>query len=380
VAGGSVTRPRLFPREPISPSLFEGVVVYASGTNRACDIRGALCAGVPVWVDICRLSPAATHELLRSALPVFLDSGAFSEVSFRDGDICMERPISDDQWHSRLEKYLNVARQLRRSRMPCAACAPVTVVAPDCVGSQEETLARLAKFRAQIRQVHALGADVVVPLQVGSLDVCDFYQKAKALLGIEIVPGMPMNKAATKADTIQSLIQAVTPKRIHLLGLGAENHKARPLIRFLRHLSPEILISMDANRIRAAVGKNRSITRSEKRHFDDLIPSWTGVIDVREWGGASHDFTELLFQPSHWLTGTELQQFAGSLTWLDETRKREFLRSPDEFVNTDENLNDWLYQSLTAAYFRYARRTAKRSARTRAVMEELQQSIVAQRP
>jgi hypothetical protein len=136
---------------------------------------------------------------------------------------------------------------------------------------------------------------------------------------------------------------------------------------------------MDANRIRAAVGKNRSITRSEKRHFDDLIPSWTGVIDVREWGGASHDFTELLFQPSHWLTGTELQQFAGSLTWLDETRKREFLRSPDEFVNADENLNDWLYQSLTAAYFRYARRAAKRSARTQAVMEELQESIVAQR-
>jgi hypothetical protein len=229
VAGGSVMQPRLFPREPISPSLFEGVVVYASGTNRACDIRGALCAGVPVGVDISRLSPPATHELLASALPVFLDSRAFSEVSFRDGDICMERPISDDQWHSRLEKYLNIARQLSRKGMPRAACAPVTVVAPDCVGSQEETLARLAKFRAKIRQVHALGADVVAPLQVGSLDVCDFYQKAKALLGIEIVPGMPMNKAATKADTIQSLIQAVTPKRIHLLGLGAENHKARPL-------------------------------------------------------------------------------------------------------------------------------------------------------
>ncbi len=379
MAGGSVTQSRLFSREPISPSLFEGVVVFASGTNRACDIRGALRACVPVGVDISRLSADATHELLASPLPVFLDSGAFSEVSFRDGHVCMKRPISDDQWHSRLKKYLNIAKQLRRRKMPCAACARVTVVAPDYVGSQEKTLARLAKFRAKIRQVHALGADVVVPLQVGSLDLCGFYQKAKALLGIDIVPGMPMNKAATKADAIQDLVQAVAPKRIHLLGLGADNHKARPLIRFLRHLSPEILISMDANRIRAAVGKNRSITQNEKRHFDDVIPSWTGEIDFREWGGSSHDFTELLFQPSHWLTGTELQQFAASLTWLDEARRREFLRSPDEFVNTDENLNDWLYQSLTAAYFHYARQMAKRSARTRAVMEELQESIIAQR-
>jgi hypothetical protein len=327
--------------------------------------------------SISAVSPSGTRELLGTGLPVFLDSGALGEVSIQTGQVCVTHPINDSQWNARLDKYLLIARQLCRKRKRPYPCARVTIVAPDCVGSQELTLKRLSTFCDKIRQVHATGADVVVPMQIGGVDVVEFYAKATSILGIEIVPGMPMKKAAATTAAIQELIQHVSPKRIHLLGLGADNHKAGPLIRFIRQLSPSIAISMDANRIRAAVGKSRSITRSEKKHFDDIIRSWTGEVDLRESGGELHDLTELLFQPSLWLTGTRLTRFADSLTWLTCSQRTEFLEGPDRFVNADENSSDWLYQSLMQAYFGYVSTQTRRSARTRAVTEVLRESKIA---
>jgi hypothetical protein len=368
---------RLFTRTLINRPLAERVVVYSSGTNRASDIRGVIGAGIPVGVDISRLSPSATRELLGSALPVFLDSGAFGEVSIQKSPSCVTHPINDSQWNARLDKYLLIARQLGGKEKSPSSFARVTIVAPDCVGNQGLTLTRLSKFRDRVRQVHAAGADVVVPMQIGSLNVVEFYTKAMSILDIEIVPGMPMKKAATTPEAIQDLIQLCGPRRIHLLGLGADNRKAAPIVRFIRHLSPSISISLDANRIRAAVGKNRSITRREKKHFDDVIPSWTGEVDLRESGGELHDLTEMLFQPSLWLAGMKLTQFANSLTWLTDSQRTVFMADPDSFVNADDNSSDWLHQSLMQAYFGYIGTQTRRSARTRAVTEALRESKIA---
>lgn len=365
----------LFSRTVVNRPLPDGVVVYASGTNRPSDIRGVIAAGIPVGVDVSRLSESAMRELLKSDLPLFLDSGAFSEVSIKNGEISITRPIKDSQWNTRLDKYLLIARHL--GHKPSQICARVTIVAPDCVGSQGSTLNRLLKFRDKIRAVHAAGADVVVPLQTGQLNVVDFYLRAKSILGIEIVPGMPMKKAATTMEDIQHLIEHVRPKRIHFLGLGADSHRADPLTRFIRHFSQTIAISMDANRIRAGVGKNRPITRREKKLFDEAIPGWTSEIDFRESGGELHDLTELLFQPSRWLTGTKLTQFADSLTWLPVCRRTEFLYDPNKFVQADENLNDWLHERLMQAYFEYVSGKTRRAARTLAVTETLSKSKIA---
>lgn len=182
----------LFARTIVNRTLPDGVVVYASGTNRASDIRGVVAAGIPVGLDVSRLSASATRELLKSELPVFLDSGAFSEVLIQNGEICIAHPIKDSQWNARLDKYLLITRQLGHKKSQ--PYARVTIVAPDCVGSQDLTLNRLLKYRDKIREVRAAGADVVVPVQTGHLNVVDFYLKAKSILGIEIVPGMPMKK------------------------------------------------------------------------------------------------------------------------------------------------------------------------------------------
>jgi len=360
-------------------SLVSGVLSYTSGTNRLCDIRGAVAARVPIGVDISRLSASAEAVVRASSAPIFLDSGAFSEVSIRDGLVSIRRSISDSQWHSRLDKYLRLTRQLCGKKKQPTAYSRVTIVAPDCVGNQELTLQRLVRFRDMVRQIHAAGADVIVPMQTGRLNILDFYKKAKAVLNIEIVAGIPMNKAPMSMIAIQNLLRHVRPQRIHLLGMGPDNRRSGSAIQFIRQVSPCILISMDANRIRAAVGENRPITRAERQYCDDAISSWTGEVDLSDWGGNVHDFTELLFQPSLWLSATKLKQFAESLTWLTRREKREFMRAPDEFVNGETNSNDWLYQSLTQAYLRYVRAEARRAGRSKAVCDMLRGSITPRR-
>jgi hypothetical protein len=69
---------RLTCKEVISCPLPEGVTVYASGTNRATDIHGAMVAGVPIGVDVSKLSARAIEAIEKASLPVLLDSGAFS--------------------------------------------------------------------------------------------------------------------------------------------------------------------------------------------------------------------------------------------------------------------------------------------------------------
>jgi hypothetical protein len=85
----------------------------------------------------------------------------------------------------------------------------------------------------------------------------------------------------------------------------------------------------------------------------------------------------LLFQPSRGLTGTKLTQFVDSLTWLPVCRRTEFLDDPDKFVNADENLSDWLSESLMQAYFECVSGKTRRSARTLAVSETLSKSKIA---
>ena len=128
------------------------------------------------------------EEILRSSLPVLLDSGAFSEVAVRDGGIELASPITNQEWKRRLAIYLRIARASSPRRSGLNSVARVTVVAPDRVGSQELTLARLTQFRAEMREVHLAGADILVPLQVGLLGLPEFYDAAAKVIGIGIVP------------------------------------------------------------------------------------------------------------------------------------------------------------------------------------------------
>ncbi len=366
----SITKPALINR-PLS----EGMIVFASGMNRLTDIHGALSAGVPIGADVSKLSQASIRAIIESRLPVLLDSGAFSEVATFDGRIRVVRTICDREWRRRLGVYLHIAKGVQQTGN--GKISRVAVVAPDRVGSQELTLLRLSKFRQEVKEIHSSGAEVLVPLQCGLLGAVEFFKAARNALDIEIVPAFPMKKAATTIQTILDFLKQVDIPRIHLLGMGANNRNAKTLVRLVRHVRPGVNISMDANRIRAALGAQRAITQKEAQYCDESLSGWSGEVDLREWNGELHDMTEALFQPSVWLKGAELDRTADSLTWLTEQQRGAFVREPDVFVNADENQSDWLYQTLMDRYLAYVRSKSRIAARTRAVSEVLSTSQIA---
>jgi len=346
------------------------IIAFASGTNRTCDIRGAAAAGIPLGVDVSKISESGIRAILKSKVPVLLDSGAFGEVTVCSGKIVVATPISDREWQRRLSIYLRISKALgkRSSRAPRPW---VTVVAPDQVGSQEFTLLRLAKFKRAVKAIKAAGAQVVVPLQKGHLDIADFYQKALLVLGFNVVPAIPMKKAACSPDDVLGFLKRTGVTSIHLLGIGLANAKAASLIRQIEEIAPEIRISLDSNRIRAAVGHHRPITTLEREYVEDLAGSWSGEVDLREWDDDAYDMTELLFSPSQWLGQvTTIESFANSLTWLSSAQRCQFVHDPDAFL-CKEGADDWIAQALMDHYAAFVRKRARPAARSRAVAETL---------
>jgi hypothetical protein len=346
------------------------VIAYASGTNRACDIRGVATAGIPIGVDVSKISESGISALLTSTVPLMLDSGAFGEVSMCGGRIVATSPINDAEWRRRLEIYLRISRSLCK-RSKDAAFARVTVVAPDQVGSQEMTLRRLERFKSEVQAIKKAGAEVMVPLQRGGMDIVDFYLSASNVLGFKAIPAIPMKKAACSPDEIVRFLQRTRVPRIHLLGIGLANTNAEHLLRRMQAVVADLQISVDSNRIRAAVGQNRPISIGERQYLDDFAESWSGEVDLREWGGLSYDMTELLFSPSYWLAqSADVVEFTNSLTWLSHSARRRFADDPDAFLRENDT-DEWLAERLTEAYIEFIRKQARPAARTKAVATTL---------
>jgi hypothetical protein len=221
----------------------KALTVYASGVNEAREIRGFALAGFPIGASASNLRETAIQELLRVEGPVFLDSGAFSEVRFfsETGKLEVSNPISPREWRRRLSIYVRLARVLG-SRL--------SVVAPDRVGDQDETLRRLALYRDELHVLNELGAHILIPLQVGARTHETFYAMAQDAVGVPLVPAFTMKKAATSDGDAERFLKVVQPSRIHLLGIGRENRGAGHILDLIRRCSPSTEISMDSNRLR----------------------------------------------------------------------------------------------------------------------------------
>lgn len=158
------------------------VTVYASGANEAREIRGFALAGIPVGVAASHLREGAITELIRSRHPVFVDSSAFSEISFADGSPIVTAPTSDEEWVRRLGIYL---------RLSLALSDKLSVVAPDQVASQAVTLERLEQYAGQLREIAQSGAQVLLPVQTGVLCPSAFLDKARSVTGLDLMRLFP---------------------------------------------------------------------------------------------------------------------------------------------------------------------------------------------
>lgn len=270
---------------------------FSSGSNYPADIRGLAQLGRDVGVTATHLSPNALAEIRRLAhrVDVFVDSGAFSEVSFRGGWHVV-KPITDADWAQILDTYEQVARWLG---------AGAHVVAPDQVGNQGETLARLRRYSDRLQVVAGYDATILLPLQGGELSLLDFEDAAREALGFPrhldytITPAIPCKKGATSDDAIVAYCAARQPRRIHLLGKGANNPGLPRLLDAIAEVSPGTRVQCDSCWIAAKAGTTggvgggaRPLTAARNQIAETYADS--SPRQVQQYAVASVAFDELV--------------------------------------------------------------------------------------
>lgn len=303
---------------------------FPSGSNHEGEIEGFALIGANVGVAADQLTDdavAALEKLAGTGTLVFVDSGAFGEVRFGPGGPAIINPISDAEWRRRLALYLRLA----------AALGPqLFAVAPDCVGFQDVTLARLERYAADVLALHASGANVIVPLQNGLLTLAELDARVVDILGFDdFVRGIPSKKGATTTPELVGLLAARSQaKRVHLLGLGPASKRWPSVIAALERVRPELDLFCDSVLITAHVGKTngrrggpRALTKASDDHWhDELAP--------RSFCDAAHDWTDNTDLAS-WATPSDVKAIADGLT-LSAVERAAFLQDPDAWLQEDD--------------------------------------------
>ena len=250
-------------RAPHLPQRDE-VVHYSSGMNRPAEIGGL--AGNAVGLAAPEVTDATILAVKRwgHGADVFVDSGAFAE---HGGKVVMD----DRMWTRVFRAYGRVIEALNQQHM-----GRVAVVAPDKVGDQDETIARMMKYgpllAEELKRHSGVPVTVLVPLQRGDLSLDEFWKAALDVLppGLNYAPSIPSNKDAVPWEEVEAFMQ-MHPEitRVHLLGAGTK--RAAPLIDKIKR--PGLEVTVDSNRMLAVVGKTgglgggaRALTRA-REHF-----------------------------------------------------------------------------------------------------------------
>lgn len=255
---------------------------FRSGSNRPADIRGLNAVGSAIGVAVRELSENALLELEAVDVELFVDSGAFGEVQFdaAAGGLVVVRPMTDADWRRIFAVY---------RRLGAAHGSRLSVVAPDRVGDQDETLVRLERYRAEILELAELGVRVLVAIQKGRLSQAAFDAEVTRVLGWDgYVRAMPCKKAATTPAEIAEFAAAVRPRAIHLLGMGPRNRKFAGAVASILEAAPFCRVTVDSNWISANVGRGGSRPRLLTRCRDiaaQLIASGrSSIASVQELG------------------------------------------------------------------------------------------------
>jgi hypothetical protein len=367
----------------LEQALSEGrpTIWYASGTNHAGEVRGYAAVGQPIGVTAPDVSKAVERSLLQLAgtkTRVFVDSGAF-------GEFTRGMPITEAEWERRLTLYARLAESLK---------GRLVVVAPDKVGDQDASLKRLSQHRYRMRYIQQLGAQVIVPLQVGSRSLVEIYDEVWKLLRCPFSPGLPANKATLGEMDLVDLLEQRKPERVHFLGLGPRTRRrhGRRLLEIARTRSPGTWVSMDSALRKALVGRAsglRPLTAAEDHMGDELIAgSRSGMEgqDAEGWG--LPDYTDHIATPSSWLTPGQLRAIATELHLRGEERG-EFLQDPDGYLQRHcwgelpEALTNRCHElepALEAAWDRLWRRLTTAEKKQRAVEQVLARGVAKPSP
>lgn len=229
---------------------------FRSGMSSKSDMRGAIDAMVPVGVVANKLTFSAMALSLPRYLDqggaVFIDSGAFSEL----------RSGIEPDWGRILGVYETVAEMAED-------VSRLYIVAPDKVGDQRATLARLIAYRDRVVALITLGCKAIVPLQRGALSASEMLSSVANILGTRnFVAGIPSNLEALPILECEDLMHSA----FHILGRVQMDPNQVERINALLKGCTDASITADANWLRSRLA---------------LVQSETNVVRTRRSAGAN---------------------------------------------------------------------------------------------
>lgn len=215
------------------------LLAFRSGMSAKSDLRAAMDAHVPIGI----VAGLVNGIRLLISLPqymnhggkVFVDSGAFRFFG------TSEAP----DWKAVFRDYETL---LDMTDAP----ENLSIVAPDKVGDQAETLRLLAEHRERIRAWIDRGARVVVAIQLGAMAPKDMLEAIKATLGTDqFVAGIPSNKAPMSVADCATLRHG----RFHFLGRVQPDAEHRERVAVMVANNPDAEFSADATWMRSRFDK-----------------------------------------------------------------------------------------------------------------------------
>jgi hypothetical protein len=227
---------------------------FASGINHPGEVDG-LCGNIGITCGEARKPLLDALELRAGGVTeLFVDSAAFSEVDFDEelGRLVDVAPITHADWLERFELYMWAGINFRTRAL---------VVAPDHVGNQLDTLARLERYAVNVAAVASTRARIIVVVQGGEIPMSEMYARECAILGLREAPiaGIPMMKAATSIDDLRHFCASLPwyGARLHLLGIGPKARGGRywDAIRAIKSIRPNAEITSDSALVPGLVGR-----------------------------------------------------------------------------------------------------------------------------
>ncbi len=254
------------------------VTKFASGMTRPRDMRVGFETDAAIGIEVGELSNKQVENLgqifaeakndKNPNLRLFIDSGAFGlfRASLRKGK---EATMN---WKEVFRRYNQIIDDAESTLADKGDVHDITLVMPDVVGDQAETLRLIQQHAGQIVELMQKGADIIIPFQSGPMDPAKLYATINDALRAEgsgnqtFGIGIPTNEVAMSDEQLGGFLKTVQPSRIHLLGAvrGPRFEARMKVLRNTLEAGGEYDITADAVVLRARLQDLRGLKGKEK--------------------------------------------------------------------------------------------------------------------
>jgi hypothetical protein len=280
---------------------------YTSGVANRPDAIAACQTKTPwgtsvTWLKRSPFLENLCFQSLEDQTPVFVDSGAFHTATTG----------GTTNWDTVFSTYFHLSLNTPKP-------AYLTIVAPDVLGNQSESLTLLHRYRSELVHLHKSGVRILIPIQHGPRSI-EAYLESAQLSPTQFGIALPSNRNAYPPANLENHLKEASITDLHLLGISAANQRFENLFGSAARAQIRTL-SSDSNRIRTMVGPNTAITTLQ--HNDEIKRSMETELD--------HEAYHIL----HNLTHDQIHHLIHSFA--------PFVQPPADSQNiTSEQLSDFI--------------------------------------